>query len=490
MKLGERKIMDKILSLFQNHIKDYPADKIKNAIDLHNEFRKQFPRESLKTMPLERYALGKTQTGSLSWWLEYHSLPLGSIKGGSAVKHVIYYSTKGNDWKYPGQFSSVEEAWQQLRKDIIDLIEAYDHLPYRGIDQDNLLYTASMLKGKILYLYHPDKFLPIFKLEHMQKFLEEMGVPPREWMGKDSVECNLLLKQRINQLALPFPTEDKEVQAVIIKDFLYGYFTNEEKYYKIAPGEDAVCWDECRNGGYISVGWNEVGDINQYPDYDEFKNAFLKYNFHKTPNKNTEKANELWAFYNLKPGDRVLANKGVGQVVGIGTVTEKGYQYRDDLTTQKHVVYVQWDQVFDPPLSIPKQSRWPMKTLLEISRKNFTEWTTGGIEPGTREDSYSTEDEMLFARLEKALERKGQCILYGPPGTGKTYLARKYIKWKYEKEKLLAQADSSPVRLWMMVASNKYSFNWEDILDRGGTVEFNQGKSGPSLTVALKPLLI
>lgn len=476
--------MNQVRTFFEDFIKNIKQDLIKQAIEMLKEFKQKFPRSSLANMKLEDYALGKTQTGSFSWWLEYYSLPLGSIKGGSALKHVIYYSTKDNQWKYPGQFTSEGEAWTKLRQDIIDLVDAYDQLPSPGISQDNLLFNANMLKGKILYLYYPEKFIPVYKLEHIQKFLGELGVPDSEWAGKDNIECNLVLKQKLDQLSLPFPTTGPEVNNVILMRFLYSKFNQDEKFFKIAPGEDACYWDECFKGGYISIGWNEVGDLRKYADYDEFKNAFLQFNYHKSASKNTEKANEVWNFFNLKPGDKILANKGISQIIGIGTVTEKGYEYRDDLQTQKHVVYVEWDKDFKPRL-IPKQAYWALKAMIEVSRKNYIEWTTADIIKET--DSYTTEDEQFFTRLEKALERKGQCILYGPPGTGKTYLARKYVKWKYEKEKLFSHTDTiATARLWMMVASNKFDFKWDDILGSKGTTGFKKRNVPQNFMLAKK----
>lgn len=449
--------------------KRYSEERIKKAEELHKEFLERFSREKLNDMDLEDYALGKTKTGSFCWWLEYNTTILGSIKGGNASKLIIYYSKKNGSWEYPSdKFDSVEAAWLKLKSDIIELINVYDKLPSEGIDKDSLLYTANMLKGKILYLYHKDKFLPIYQTSHLQKFLEVLNVPKSQWQGKDNIECNLLLKDAIMK-------EDiiKDWHPIKIANFFYSTFMTEERYYKISPGEDAVYWEECKNGGYISVGWNEIGDLKQYPDYEEFKNAFQKYDFHNSKNKNTEKANELWMFYNMKPGDKVIANKGKSKILGIGIVTEKGYEYRYDLNTQKHVVYVDWDQSIKEPIEIPKQDYWPMKTVVEITKKEFLEWT-GRKEPANSKVLFTVEEEKFFARLESALERKGQCILYGPPGTGKTYLARKFIDWKNAEENIIKQKSfESKTKVWMMVASGSHNFKWEDILKNNGTVEFS-----------------
>lgn len=68
-------------------------DKSKEEVLLRQEFVKKFPKEQLKNLSLEEYALGY-KPNNLCWWLEYNTVALGSIKGGSANKFKIYYSSK------------------------------------------------------------------------------------------------------------------------------------------------------------------------------------------------------------------------------------------------------------------------------------------------------------------------------------------------------------------------------------------------------------
>jgi hypothetical protein len=43
--------------------------------------------------------------------------------------------------------------------------------------------------------------------------------------------------------------------------------------WKIAPGENAVVWDECRANECIVIGWEEIGDFQQYDSEEDVKNA-------------------------------------------------------------------------------------------------------------------------------------------------------------------------------------------------------------------------
>ncbi|WP_150274836.1 AAA family ATPase [Paenibacillus tepidiphilus] len=445
----------------------YDHQALDGTIQLHKEFLARFPKESFADLSVEEYALGKTATGSLSWWLEYNTIPLGSIKGGVAAKHIIFYSKKYSSWKYPAGFSSLQEAWLKLRSDIVELMDWSNDEGFE-LSTDNLLHRANMVRGKLLFLYHPDDYLPIYQLDSLHTALAEFGYTSAEWVGKDNVACSRMLNQAVRAQE-PF----RNWHPVKIKDFLYDTVLRAEKFYKISPGKDAALWTDCRDGGYISIGWDDIGDLNEYADFEEFKSAFQTHYYQDSPSKVTEKANEVWLFYNMKAGDRIIANKGISSILAMGTVIEPGYRFRPELNDQKHTLTVKWDKVYDQPLEIPAQKYWAMKTVYELSKKQVLEWTnvTDQNKPVQRAAAeYTEEDERFFAKLEQALERKGQCILYGPPGTGKTFMARKYIEWKHEKAKIMNPNPGRPAKVWLMIASANFDFQWESILNNGGTV--------------------
>ncbi len=54
---------------------------------LHQEFLRRFPREHLREMTLEEYALGHPKSrDSFCYWLEWQTEALGSVRGGSSAK--------------------------------------------------------------------------------------------------------------------------------------------------------------------------------------------------------------------------------------------------------------------------------------------------------------------------------------------------------------------------------------------------------------------
>jgi hypothetical protein len=118
---------------------------------------------------------------------------------------------------------------------------------------------------------------------------------------------------------------------------------------KIAPGHAAAYWPQCLKEGYICVGWDAVGDLARFDSEAQFRAAFEKrYKYHGNLSATRRKTNELWTLTKLRSGDKVIANKGVAWVLGIGVVQEPGYEWRPDKSRGEyyHTVRVKWDTSF------------------------------------------------------------------------------------------------------------------------------------------------
>ena len=94
---------------------------------------------------------------------------------------------------------------------------------------------------------------------------------------------------------------------------------SEPNYWKIAPGRNAIWWDQCRANGYISLGWEKIGDLtglskDQY--HDLYADVMQSDSGYTLAGRNT-----LARFWKtIKEGDRIVANRGTKSVLGIGTV--------------------------------------------------------------------------------------------------------------------------------------------------------------------------
>ena len=245
------------------------------------------------------------------------------------------------------------------------------------------------------------------------------------------------------------------------------------RYWKIAPGQNASKWDECREGGYIAIGWGLAGDISDYQSIKELKDKFREIK-KDHPSWKLGGARQLWQFgKQIKLGDKIIANRGFSEVVGIGTVTGD-YEY-DDTLDYPHKIPVEWEDT-------------------EVREYDMKGWRSTVIE--TDEETYKTiiktktpapelPDDALLKDVEDILKRKGQVILYGPPGTGKTYTARRFgVYWLLkdagredinevladseqfiQEEETLSSAQVSK-RVWWLVANPK-EWQWEKLFKKG-----------------------
>ncbi len=221
--------------------------------------------------------------------------------------------------------------------------------------------------------------------------------------------------------------------AAVLRELSEG--VTPSRVVKIAPGEQAKYWDDCRNGGYICVGWDEVGDMTQFASFAEFRKAFAVAR-PSTPGHITTKAKELWTLRSLREGDYVVANRGTSEVLAVGKV-KGGYAFRVDRPKYQHTVPVDWDTSLAGP--IPEQPVWAMRTVDSVSPELaniiFRRATTAPSTTTPQLRSYealrsSLQTERLYFSDETlshyllALQTKRFVILTGISGTGKTMLAR------------------------------------------------------------------
>ncbi|WUI01499.1 hypothetical protein OHR68_06665 [Spirillospora sp. NBC_00431] len=153
---------------------------------------------------------------------------------------------------------------------------------------------------------------------------------------------------------------------------------------KVAPGPDGVYWDECLAGGYICIGWEGVGDLSEFGSEEEFRAAFEETYFARyrgNRSKISAKANELWRLYRLEPGDLVVANRGTKEVLGVGTVTEDGYEWRAERETFQHTVSVIWDTGYAQILPEP-QKYWGWVAVAKVPPALWEYLQAGTTAPG------------------------------------------------------------------------------------------------------------
>jgi 5-methylcytosine-specific restriction protein B len=279
----------------------------------------RFPVEQWPTMPLEHYALGQEESeDTFCRWMEFRTQHLGSIRGGSSRKLIIYKHKDKPGWYFDPDYKDEQEAWQRVREAFVQAFQKATANDWNTIDDLAPLAGGPALRVKALHLYFPEEILPIYSQQHLRHFLRLLDRPEANDHSLDVVRLNRALLAAVRQRP-----DFKGWTTNEIERFFYRWADPREqrRVVKIAPGEDAKYWEECRRGGYICVGWDKVGDLREFESKESFRASFEKefaaeYNNHKPTI--SKKANEVWTLNELEPGDIVVANKGTSQILAVG----------------------------------------------------------------------------------------------------------------------------------------------------------------------------
>ncbi len=448
------------------------------AETLRKQFVARFPVAAWPTLPLERYALGQTVAdGTVSWWLEFHTREIASISGGSSFKHLIFKAADGQ-WRYPARYDSVDAAWDAVRAGFVQAFNLADEGKLEDIESIDALGGAPAVVTKALYMYFPDRIFPVCSSQHVVHFLSEFGLDPDP---RGVLPSNLTLMRVLHSVDALSGLSSHELMS-----FLYHWSDprSVKNVVKIAPGEEGRFWEDCRTGSYICVGWDDIGDLTNYATKEEFRAAFSEaysavYNGHASTL--TRKSNELWTLMTLEPGDKVIANRGINEVLAIGTVNNAGYAYRTDRPEYRHTLGVDWD--LSTAGRITPIGAWRTTTVKKVSASQLRD-ILGTAPAQTTDLCVAVED--TYLEIENALRQRGQVILYGPPGTGKTYYADRAAAWFLaggsadaaasavlaDQGELSARINQytkarrgSP-RVWVMVANPKL-WAWSQLLTSG-----------------------
>jgi len=125
----------------------------------------------------------------------------------------------------------------------------------------------------------------------------------------------------------------------------------------------------------------------------------------KKPSLTRAALEQVWRFAHIKVGDRVLANRGTGKVLGFGTVTGE-YTYVPE-AEYAHQLPVEWDDVAVRSVSEPG---WK-KTLVQLEPDHFEalvrkQPSGGGVVPAAADAAFGVAAFDLLGRLEKTPTRE------------------------------------------------------------------------------------
>ena len=141
------------------------------------EVLERFPRSAWPEMAVEQYALGLSEhPDSFCRWMEFRATELGSIRGGSARKHHIYFRPKEEEWWFErDRYSSVAGAWGAVRAGFVEALGLAESGEWEAIDWIPALRGGPALLMKTLYLYFPELVLPIHSHAHLTHYVKALG---------------------------------------------------------------------------------------------------------------------------------------------------------------------------------------------------------------------------------------------------------------------------------------------------------------------------
>jgi len=155
---------------------------------------------------------------------------------------------------------------------------------------------------------------------------------------------------------------------VAIKKFAF----KDSRYYKISPGEAAWHWDACKEGGFIAIGWDALGDVSELSKAEfEARRAELKSRKGYTKSG----VNQVWRFAHIEEGDQIIANKGTTELLGIGTVT--GPYYFVEGVRHGHRLPVDWHDLARRRID---EGGW-RRSVIRLTPEKFNELAAAPVIP-------------------------------------------------------------------------------------------------------------
>lgn len=204
-------------------------------------------------------------------------------------------------------------------------------------------WIAIFPKNRISHRMSYQLFLRI----HAEKL--ESGIVP----GSD-------LKDKLADTREPFKTIDEVIEKLkysretvqIKNNELINFKESVEiknnkpiSYWAFAPGENGVFWEELYSKGIMAIGWDNLGDFNEYTT-DTLAEALNIRN----PN-NSNQIHNIENFRDASIGDIIVAKKGKSKSLGIGVITSECF-FDDKRTKYKHIRKVNW--VINQPVEFDK----------------------------------------------------------------------------------------------------------------------------------------
>jgi 5-methylcytosine-specific restriction protein B len=399
--------------------------------------------------------------------IEFHNLIFHM--GKAVMKHLAEAKTE----EYRACLSALFDESVDLEIRVKEFKESVESI-YRKQVPDKKLQSHHDERtiATLLTYRNPDKY-SFYKYTFYSNFCKRLGIPRAgkfkkytHYMELTDVLINEYIKKDQELLELfnehlPDNVYQDPNYRVLVQDILYRVLEKEpvlaQNYWRLGSSDRVNSqWDDMYNNNVISIGWTELGDLEQQSLNNRalIMERLQSEGYYPNDNRTaSQKAGEIYAFYReVEEGDIVLVQNGT-DILGIAIV-EGSYQYNSDFdfAHQKKVRWLTTEVSFGNTDTL-------RRSVNKITNEEVIEQVKeliGQVEEIEDEGDLLTDRVQFFIDL---LKHKKQIILQGPPGTGKTYLAKKIAE---------RMASSPQNGHWKLVQFHP-SFTYEDFV-RGITV--------------------
>lgn len=321
---------------------------------------------------------------------------------------MILKFAEDNSTKVRNMFRNLFDESQDLSKRFNDFISAADAIKNEW-DPSKAHYQNTNSISTYLWLKYPGKYY-IYKYSEVVKataVLQASFKPKKGYISSvisayemfdiiaEYISHDQELRDMLDNVLTPDCDIDKNLHTMVVDIcfFISRYYkeagdevasiesseNNQVKYWLCAVGENGHKWEECYNSGVVRLGWDPVGELNQFATKEDIVKRLQEVYNRKESFVNDSLA--LWEFaHEMKIGDIIYAKKGRSTIIGKGIV-ESDYYYVPELGTYMNVRKVRWTDNGEWTCSSP----FAMKTLTEFTHypefiKEIEDLISGGVQ--------------------------------------------------------------------------------------------------------------
>ena len=170
--------IDNCIDVFLDNLSIYKK-KDKELEKLRLQFVKDYNIKTIMNMKLEEYVVGLQRKDTFCYRLETELKELGDMHGSTATKFGVYYGKKGANseikYRFTNKFGkNLEEAFDKVKEEIVLLYIAGEKSDYNAIINSKF---GDLVRGKILSVFFPEKYIAIFSEEHLDHFMNCLSIP-------------------------------------------------------------------------------------------------------------------------------------------------------------------------------------------------------------------------------------------------------------------------------------------------------------------------